>query len=66
MLLSFALILACGMAAGWLFGKIKLPPLAGMLIVGVIFGPYCLNLIDPSVLHISAELRRMPSCLCLV
>lgn len=66
MLLSFALILACGMAVGWLFGKIKLPPLAGMLIVGVIFGPYCLNLIDPSVLHISAELRRIALIIILI
>ena len=66
MLLSFALILACGMAVGWLFGKIKLPPLAGMLIVGVIFGPYCLNLIDPSVLNISAELRRIALIIILI
>lgn len=59
MLISFAMILVCGMAAGCLFGKIKLPPLAGMLIVGIVIGPYCLNLIDPSVLNISSELRRI-------
>ena len=59
MLVSFALILVCGMAVGWLFGRIKLPQLAGMLIVGIVIGPYCLKLIDPSVLNISSELRRI-------
>ena len=66
MLLSFALIFVCGMAVGWLFGKIKLPPLAGMLIVGIVLGPYCLNLIDPSVLNNSAELRRIALIIILI
>ena len=59
MLISFALIFAGGMAVGWLFGKIRLPPLAGMLIVGIVIGPYCMNLIDSSVLDVSSELRRI-------
>lgn len=59
MLISFALILVGGMAVGWLCEKINLPPLAGMLIVGIVIGPYCMNLIDSSVLNISSELRRI-------
>ena len=39
--------------------KIKLPGLVGMVIVGILLGPYVLNLIDPSVLAISAQLRKI-------
>ncbi len=66
MLLSFALILLSGMAAGWLCSKGKLPPLLGMLIAGILLGPYCLNWIDTSVLHISAELRRIALIIILI
>ena len=41
------------------FIKIKLPPLLGMLIIGIVLGPYVLNLISPSVLGISADLRKL-------
>ncbi len=59
MLFSFALIFVFGMLAGWLCSKAKLPPLMGMLIVGITIGPSCLNLLDASLLAISAELRRI-------
>lgn len=59
MLLSFALILLVGMALGKLCSRIGLPPLLGMLIAGIAMGPSCLNLIDPSVLSISSQLRRI-------
>ena len=59
MLLSVALILIVGMSFGWLFQKIKLPSLIGMLITGIILGPYVMDLIDPSILEISAELRKI-------
>lgn len=48
-----------GMAAGWLCGKIKLPQLLGMILVGVLIGPNMFNLIDGSVLSISSELRKI-------
>ncbi len=59
MLLSVALILIVGMSLGWLCRKIKLPSLLGMLITGILLGPYVLNLIDASILGISVELRKI-------
>ena len=44
---------------GFLFNKIKLPALLGMIIVGIVLGPHALNLIDSSILNISAELRQI-------
>lgn len=59
MLLSIALILVVGMSMGWICQKIKLPSLLGMLITGIVLGPYVLNLLDSSILGISAELRKI-------
>ena len=59
MLLSIALILLIGMFAGWLCSKLRLPGLLGMIITGIILGPYVLNLIDASILNISSELRKI-------
>ena len=59
MLLSIALILIVGMAMGWLCQKVKLPSLLGMLITGMVLGPYVCNLLDDSILGISSELRKM-------
>jgi NhaP-type Na+/H+ or K+/H+ antiporter len=59
MLLSFALIVVCGLALGGIMQKLKLPPLLGMLIVGIVLGPYALNLIAPEILVISADLRQI-------
>ena len=59
MLLGIALILMVGMFMGWLCQKVKLPGLLGMLITGMVLGPYALNLIDGSILGISTELRQI-------
>ncbi|MCH5171263.1 MAG: cation:proton antiporter [Erysipelotrichales bacterium] len=59
MLLSIALILIIGMSLGWLCKKIKLPSLVGMILTGILLGPSVLKLIDPSILDISSELRRI-------
>ena len=59
MLLSISLILILGMFMGWICRKMKLPALLGMLITGIILGPYGLNLLDGSMLGISAELRKI-------
>lgn len=59
MLLSIALILLVGMSMGWLCRKMKLPGLLGMLSTGIVLGPYVLDLLDPSILGISAELRKI-------
>lgn len=59
MLLSIALILLVGMSMGWLCQKMKLPGLLGMLATGIVLGPYVLDQLDPSILGISAELRKI-------
>ena len=59
MLLSIALILILGMFMGWICKKIKLPSLLGMLVTGIVLGPYGLNLLDGSILDISADLRKI-------
>lgn len=59
MLLSISLILLVGMSVGWMCKKIKLPSLLGMLVTGIVLGPYMLNLLDDSILGVSAELRKI-------
>ena len=59
MVLSISLILILGMFMGWICQKIKLPSLLGMLVTGIILGPYVLNMLDDSILGISAELRKI-------
>lgn len=59
MLLSLALIFLSGLIFGNFFNKLKLPQLLGMLITGIILGPYVLNLLDPKILSISTDLRQI-------
>ena len=59
MLMSIACILLLGMMMGWLCKKVHLPGLLGMLVTGIVLGPYALNLIDVSILNISSELRKI-------
>lgn len=59
MLLSLALIFLLGMILGSLFKKLKLPALLGMLLTGILLGPNFLNLLDSSILNISADLRQI-------
>lgn len=53
------MILLLGMMMGWICKKAHLPGLIGMLMTGIMLGPYALNLIDASILGISAELRKI-------
>ena len=59
MLTSLALIFLIGLAAGALSQALKLPRIVGMLLAGILLGPFALNLLDGSILSVSAELRRM-------
>ena len=52
MLTSIAVILLLGLLIGWIFSKLKLPSLLGMVIVGIVLSPHALNLIDESILGI--------------
>lgn len=56
---SIALILLLGFIVNSIFNKIKLPGLLGMLILGVIIGPYGLNLLSNSILTISSDIRKI-------
>ncbi|MDD2260860.1 MAG: cation:proton antiporter [Clostridia bacterium] len=59
MLLTIALIFLCALLLSGILIKFKLPGLLGMLIVGIVLGPYVLNLLDDSILNISADLRTI-------
>ena len=59
MLLSLAVIFLCGMGMGAVFRRLNLPQLLGMLLTGILLGPYALNLLDGSILSISADLRQI-------
>ena len=58
MLTSFALIFLCGIFLGGVCKKIKLPPLIGMLIAGILLGPYVFDLLDGGILAASDLLRK--------
>lgn len=59
MLTSIALILLSGLFFSLIFTKMKLPGLLGMILVGIALGPHAMNLIDTSILNISADLRQI-------
>lgn len=59
MLTSLAYIFLVGLSMAAICQKLKLPRIIGMLITGIVLGPYVLDLLDPSILSISAELRQM-------
>lgn len=59
MLTSLGLVLLLGMALGALAKRLNLPALVGMLIAGMILGPYALDLLSDSLLNISADLRQL-------
>ena len=59
MLTSLAYILLLGLLLGALAGKLRLPPLIGMIAAGILLGPSCLNLLSPTLLGISADLRQL-------
>lgn len=59
MLTSIALIFLLGLLLGSLFQKLKLPNLLGMILTGMLLSPYALNLIDDTILNISADLRQI-------
>lgn len=59
MLTSLAFIFLVGLSMAAICQKLKLPRIIGMLFTGIVLGPYVLDLLDPSILSISAELRQM-------
>ena len=59
MLTSLSLIFLVGLAMGAICQKLNLPRIIGMLVTGIVLGPYVLDWLDPSILSISADLRKM-------
>ena len=56
---SLALIIVFGLTADYCFRKIKLPGLVGMLIIGILCGPYVINLISPEMMAVSSDFRKI-------
>lgn len=59
MLTSLALIFLVGLSVGAVCRRMRLPRIIGMLITGIVLGPYVLDMLDPSILGISSELRQI-------
>lgn len=59
MAVSIALIALLGLFSDYIFSKLKLPGLLGMLMVGVALGPHMLDLLEPELLKVSADLRMI-------
>lgn len=59
MILSVSFIILSGLAMGAIFDRLRLPRILGMLITGIILGPNMFNLLDSSILNISADLRKI-------
>ena len=66
MLLSITYILFFGLLFGWICKKLLLPALFGMILAGILIGPYVLNLLDSSILDISAQIRKIALVIILV
>lgn len=66
MLTSLALIFLVGLALAAIIQEVRIPRIIGMLITGIVLGPYVLDLLDPSILNISSELRQMALIIILI
>ncbi len=59
MAFSLALIIIAGLGADHLFRRLSLPGLVGMLLVGVLAGPFVLDLISPEMMTVSGDFRQI-------
>jgi len=59
MAFGLALIIIFGLGADYLFKRINLPGLIGMLIVGILVGPYVLNFMSPEMMKVSGDFRKI-------
>ena len=66
MLTSLSLIFLVGLSMAAICKKIKLPRIIGMLVCGIVMGPFVLDFLDPSILGISSELRQMALIIILI
>lgn len=66
MFASLAFVFLFGLAGAAIFESMKLPRIIGMLLVGILIGPYALGLLDPTILSISGDLRKLALMLILL
>lgn len=66
MLFSLSLLIISGLVLGEIFKKMNLPGLLGMMLAGILIGPYCLNLLDPQLLELSGVLRKITLLIILI
>lgn len=59
MLTDIAIIFIFGIFMAYIFEKIGLAPIIGMLIAGIIISPNQLNLVSDEIINISADLRQI-------
>lgn len=59
MLTSLAFIFLVGLSMAAICQRLRLPRIIGMLFTGIVLGPYVLDLLDPSILSVSSDLRQM-------
>jgi NhaP-type Na+/H+ or K+/H+ antiporter len=59
MAISLAIIIILGLAADYLFRRLRLPGLVGMLLVGMLVGPHVLGLLKPEMMAVSADFRKL-------
>lgn len=66
MIISLSLIFIVGLCCAFICRKIHIPRIIGMLISGIVLGPFVLDLLDPQVLGISSELRKIALIIILI
>lgn len=66
MITSFAIIFLVGLTMAFICQRIKLPRIIGMLVTGIVTGPYVLDFLDPKILGISSELRQIALIIILI
>ena len=59
MLTSLSLVFLLGLAMGAICQRLKLPKIIGMLMTGMVLGPFVFDVLDPALLSISADLKKM-------
>ena len=59
MLTSLSLVFLLGLAMGAICQRLKLPKIIGMLMTGMVLGPFVFDFLDPALLSISADLKKM-------
>ena len=63
MVTSLSLIFLVGLSLAAVCEKIHLPRIIGMMVSGILLGPFVLDWLDPQILGISSQLRQMALCL---